>query len=254
MARAASNAITAALMAAGGLDGVKHPLTGEDGMARVYLHGEFDPGRAVRDLGRVYEFDRLSIKPYPTCRLTHPAISAALELREQLGGTVAEIERVELVTGPQAHDVVGRDVPERRTPRTRVAAQFSVYWCVANALVHGQVAPRELAQEIPPTPKVRDMIARIHATPDASTARDIGGCIVRASGRFGVREVRHENAKGHPDFPLSDDELLAKFNANLSYAGVAARDAALLAEQILSIDTLPDVRVLADAVAGAVAG
>jgi 2-methylcitrate dehydratase PrpD len=48
---AASNAITAALMASGGLDGVKQPLTGEDGLARVYLHKLFDPARAIRDLG-----------------------------------------------------------------------------------------------------------------------------------------------------------------------------------------------------------
>ena len=84
---AAANAITAALMASGGLPGVKHPLTGEDGLSRVYLHDLFDPARAIAGLGTKWEFDRLSIKPYPTCRLTHPAISAALDLHAQLGGT-----------------------------------------------------------------------------------------------------------------------------------------------------------------------
>jgi 2-methylcitrate dehydratase PrpD len=252
---AAANAITAALMASGGLDGVKQPLTGEDGLSRVYLHDTFDPARAVRELGTQWEFDRLSIKPYPTCRLTHPAISAALELRAQLGGDVDKIERIELVIGPQAHDVVGRDIPERRTPRTRVAAQFSVFWTVAAALAFGEVTPRQLAEEIPPSAKLRDWIAKISATADpAAAGRDVGGCVVRAHGSFGWREVQQTNAKGHPDYPLDDAELLAKFNANLRYANVPAAQAAELAESIMEIDTLPDVRTLADALAGAVAG
>ncbi len=252
---AAANAITAALMASRGLDGVKQPLTGEDGLARVYLHDRFDPARAVRDLGSQWEFDRLSIKPYPTCRLTHPAISAALELRAQLGSDADKIQRVELVIGPQAHDVVGRDIPERRTPQTRVAAQFSVYWAVAIALTHGEVTPRQLADEIPPSPKTADVIRRISGAADTTAdQRDIGGCTLRAFGPFGVREVRQTNAIGHPDHPLSDDELIAKFKANLCYAEVPDAQADDLAQRILEIDGLSDVRPLADALAGAVAG
>ena len=252
---AAANAITAALMASGGLDGVKQPLTGEDGLSRVYLHDSFDPARAVRELGAQWEFDRLSIKPYPTCRLTHPAISAALELRAQLGGEVGKIERIELVIGPQAHDVVGRDVAERRTPQTRVAAQFSVFWAVASALAFGEVTPRQLAEEIPPSAHLRDWIRKISATADPAAAqRDVGGCRLKAYGSFGSREVQQTNAKGHPDDPLSDAELLAKFKANLRYAKVPEARATELAEQIMEIDSLSDVRPLADALAGAAPG
>ncbi|HYK15703.1 MAG TPA: MmgE/PrpD family protein [Burkholderiales bacterium] len=252
---AAANAITAALMASGGLPGVRHPLTGEDGLSRVYLHDLFDPARATRGLGTQWEFDRLSIKPYPTCRLTHPAISAALDLHAQLGRDTEKIERVELVIGPQAHDVVGRDVAEKRTPQTRVNAQFSVYWCVASALLYGEVTPRQLAEEIPPSPKLREWIGKISATPDPAAAqRDIGGCKLRAHGAFGAREVEQTSAKGHPDNPLSDDELLAKFKANLRYANVPEARATELANEIMEIDSLSDIRPLADALAGAAPG
>jgi 2-methylcitrate dehydratase PrpD len=251
---AAANAITAALMASGGLPGVHHPLTGEDGLSRVYLHDLFDPARATRALGTAWEFDRLSIKPYPTCRLTHPAISAALDLHAQLGRDVERIERVELVIGPQAHDVVGRDVVEKRTPQTRVNAQFSVYWSVASALAYGEVTPLQLADEIPPSPKLREWISKISGTSDPAAAqRDIGGCKLRAHGTFGTRLVEHTSAKGHPDNPLSEDELLAKFEANMRYAKVSKHDAAELADAIMAIDSLSDVRPLADAIAGAVA-
>src|SRR4051812_7141372 len=240
---AASNAITAALMASGGLPGVRHPLTGEDGLSRVYLHERFDTARAIRGLGTEWEFDRLSIKPYPTCRLTHPAISAALDLRAQLGPDVGRIDRVELVIGPQAHDVVGRDAPEKRAPQTRVNAQFSVYWCVASVLVYGEVTPRQLAEDIPPSPKLQEWIAKISGTADPAAAqRDIGGCKLSAHGAFGTRHVEHTSAKGHPDNPISDDELLAKFRANLRYAKVSDAHAAELADAIMDIDTLSDIR------------
>lgn len=249
---AASNAVTAAMMAARGLEGVGQPLGGEDGLARVYLRGQFDVARALRELGVVWEADRLSIKPYPTCRLTHPAISATLELRTRLGDDLGRVERVELLMGPQACDVVGREAPEKRVPRTRINAQFSAHWSAACALACGEVTPLQLAQEIPPSPALAAWIAKIEcrAVPSGD-ARDVGGCRVRAIGPFGTVEVEHKSAKGHPDHPVTDDELLAKFLANLRYAGVEEGRARELADAILSIDRLPDVRMLADALAGA---
>jgi 2-methylcitrate dehydratase PrpD len=244
---AASNGILAALMASRGLDGVKQPLTGEDGLNRVYLRSRFDAERACSQLGTTYEIDRLSFKPYPTCRLTHPAISAALAVREQLGRDLGRVERVELRIGPQAHDVVGRDLPERKTPLTRVAAQFSVYWTVAVALAYGELTPRALAGDIPPSADVQAWVDKITCSADAAASeRDVGGCVLRAHGSFGTREVRQTFASGHPDHPLSDEELIAKYKANLAYAGITASDAERLLQDILSIDQVTDVRPLAE--------
>jgi 2-methylcitrate dehydratase PrpD len=242
---AASNALLAAQMAAAGLDGVQQPLTGEDGLARVYLHGEFDAARATANLGIQFEFDRLSFKPYPTCRLTHPAISAALRLRATLGAAVNQVERLELIIGPQAHDVVARTTTARLTPQTRVAAQFSVHWAVAATLAHGELTPRQLLEEIPPSPRVQALIARITCTADAAAAqRDVGGCTLRAHGAFGTREVNETHAKGHPDNPLSAQELRAKFNANVRLAGYGDAAADDLAAAIFAIDGMPDVAPL----------
>ena len=52
---------------------------------------------------------------------------------------------------------------------------------------------------------------------------------------------------------MSDDELLAKFRANLRYAKVSDGQAAELADAIMEIDSLSDVQPLADAIAGSVA-
>lgn len=251
---AAGNAVTAALMASAGLDGVQQPLTGEDGLSRVYLHERLQPERVLDGLGERFETERLSFKPYPTCRLTHPAISAALELRAALGPAAAEVDHVELCMGPQAHNVVGRDTAERRTPATRVAAQFSVYWAVAVALHYGELTPAQLAAEVPPSPELQRLIQRISGSAQtAAGERDVGGCVLRARGAFGERQVTHHHAKGHPDSPLSDDELLAKFRGNLRYAGVDDGAALALADDIMAMDLLDDVTPLVDRIAGMVA-
>jgi len=242
---AAANAVLAALMANAGLDGVRAPVTGEDGLNRVYLRERFDVKRATADLGQRFEIDRLSFKPYPTCRLTHPAISAALRLHAALGGQTDTLDRIELVIGPQAHDVVGRATPERLTPATRVAAQFSVQWTVAVALVHGAVTPRQLLAEIPPSARVQALIARIDCRADAAAAqRDVGGCTLRAHGPAGMREVQETNAKGHPDNPLTALELLAKFTANVALAGIGGDAATTLAGQILALDAAVEISPL----------
>ena len=76
--------------------------------------------------------------------------------------------------------------------------------------------------------------------------------MLRAFGPFGMKEVRHDNAKGHPDYPLSDAELLAKFRANLRFAAVSDETAGELAEAIMNIDEQGDMRPLAEAIAGAI--
>lgn len=245
---AAGNAILANLMGSNGLTGVKQPVSGEDGLARVYLHSLFDPETATGELGRRYETDRLSFKPYPTCRFTHPGISAALQLRQHLaqqGVSLDSVTKLDLLVGPLAHDIVGRPDPARLTPATRMHAQFGIQWAVANALLHGELTPRQLVEEIPPQPSTRDLIARIDCRILENAAdRDIGGCVLRAHGPFGTLEVQDANAKGHPDNPLSQSEMLDKFIANVGLAGYGKDDANRLARDILDIDASPDVAPL----------
>jgi 2-methylcitrate dehydratase PrpD len=246
---AAGNGLKAALMAQHGLQGVSAPFTGEDGFARTYLRGRFDAARAVRDLGRDFEAGRLSMKPYPSCRLTHPAVSAALELRARLGERLSQVERVKIAMGRQAHDVVGRAVPFRLHPTRWLDAQFSVFWTVAVALSQGAVTPAHLLEQVPPRPEVQRWIERLQAEPMDGAARDVGACVLEAVGPFGTLCVEAAEAKGHPDNPLSADELQRKFAANVALAGIDAAQAADLARALPALGTSSDLRCVIDALA-----
>jgi 2-methylcitrate dehydratase PrpD len=242
---AAGNGVKAALMAARGLTGVSAPFLGEDGLARTYLHGRFDQQRALRDLGREFEIDRLSMKPYPSCRLTHPAVSAALALRRELGSNLDRVERVLVRMGSQAHDVVGRAVPFRLRPQRWLDAQFSVFWTVGVALSRGALTPQQLLHEVPPSAEVQSWIDRIEAQPMPGRAvRDVGACEISATGPFGTLRFDAAQAKGHPDHPLTAEELLAKFGANVELAGWSSAEARSTAEQLLMLDRSTDIASL----------
>ena len=245
---AAGNGVKAALMAARGLSGVGAPFQGEDGFARVYLHGRFDPERAVRGLGEAFEIERLSIKPYPSCRLTHPAVTAALALRTQLGDNLEGVRTLTLRMGGQAYDVVGRAEAFRLAPSRWLDAQFSVFWTVAVALQYGAVAPGHLLRDVPPGPEVSAWIARMRAEPITGSAlRDVGACVLEASGSFGTRRIEASQARGHPDCPLTAAELLDKFCANVALSGLDRGAACELAENVLALDRAASVEALAGA-------
>ncbi len=248
---AAGNGLRAALMAQRGLPGVSAPFVGEDGFARTYLHGRFDAARALAALGLEFETARLSIKPYPSCRLTHPAVSAALALRERLGAErLVQVERVRIRMGRQAHDVVGRAVPFRLMPVRWLDAQFSVFWTVAVAMQHGEVTPRQLLTEVPPGEGVRRWIERWHADVLAESAmRDVGACVLEASGAFGTLRFEAAEAKGHPDNPLNLAELQQKFCANAALAGLDSLEAGELARSLLALGDSPDLACVLRALA-----
>jgi 2-methylcitrate dehydratase PrpD len=242
---AASNGVSAALMATNGLDGVSEVFCGKDGLARVYLHDQFDAARAVQNLGTAFETERLSFKPYPTCRLTHPAASAALALRAKLGARANEATALELEVGPQAWDVVGRPEPTRIFPSAKVTAQFSAYWTVAVAWAYGEVNPLHVFSEVPPTPAVRAWLERITCKPYANVdTRDIGGCTLRVRGPFGVQTITVDCAKGHPDNPFTDDEVTAKFASNVKLAGWSGAQARDFSAYILTLDRQHDLAPL----------
>ena len=90
---AAMGGVTAALLAKAGVRGPESALDGAASLFRIYL--ETPPGAAQRALllaPEGWQFAATRIKPWPSCRLSHPYVSAALGLRAQLQG--AGIERL----------------------------------------------------------------------------------------------------------------------------------------------------------------
>lgn len=129
---AAASGVTAAELARMGYTGAADVLEGRDGFFQT-----FGAGVTAGDLalGRPYEFESpgITIKPYPACTRSHPAIDAALAVRARIADAGA-IAHVECRVAPAVLQVV-----KVARPRNAMEAKFSLPYCMAAALLDGAV-------------------------------------------------------------------------------------------------------------------
>ena len=155
----AEAAIKAALLAAAGITGPWNFLEGRRGLARV--DGIVDLERTVAEIGREFHAHETALKPYPCCRCSHPAISAALRLRSAHGVTPEAIAGIVVEVAPMCAAVVVEPRDVRFNPRTIVDAQFSLPYVVACALATGQVDLGSFSAERLRDSTVRRLMARL---------------------------------------------------------------------------------------------
>ena len=127
--RAAEAGVTAAELAALGFTGPPAILEGARGMFAGSCP-DADPGAVIRDPQAPWQLHATSIKPWPSCKHTHPAIDAAIELHGRLGEAVPQAVEVETYRA-------AIEVCDRPSPDSEYAAKFSLQHCVATALSEG---------------------------------------------------------------------------------------------------------------------
>lgn len=122
--------------------GIYAVLIAEDGFhAGPAATVEFDDAAfAWKDLGERWLINEQYIKPYPVCRWAHAPIDAALQLKQQYGLTPNMIQSVEIETFVFSADL------SSTVPTSSPAAQYSLAWPVAAALVRGRVGVDEILE------------------------------------------------------------------------------------------------------------
>jgi 2-methylcitrate dehydratase PrpD len=218
--RAASSGVLAADLARQGFTGARHILEGERGFF-IATSQDAEPERVVKGLKQgmeTYKISGVSIKPHASCRHTHPAIDAALALRQQPGFALDQIAQVQVETYQAALDLT--DNPQPTTP---YAAKFSLYYCVACALARGRVRLDDFRSEALEDEAVRRLMAKMSVGlseeldsyyPQEWPARVR---VALADGRQLIQLVKVP--KGDPENPLTQAELEEKFRLLIAGTG-----------------------------------
>ena len=247
---AARNGVVAAALAAGGLTADARALEGENGFLRAMSGGaEIDAAAAVRDLGEPWEIisPGIAVKLYPCCYATHRAIDAAVAIRGASGAAIADAERVEVVVTPGTLSPL-----IRRLPETGLEAKFSMQYCVAAALIDGDVCFGTFGEAAVARAEVRRLMACV----EVSEAGPQGQFPIEGSATvilYTADAVKHsrtvETPRGDPRNPLTWEQLLTKFR---DCAGLALPEERIerAVELIERWDELPDVRETAAALSG----
>jgi 2-methylcitrate dehydratase PrpD len=237
-ARAAESGVLAGLLAKEGFTGPDRILEGEKGFF-AGLCPDPTPDAVTAGEDRPWELTKTSIKPWPCCRHTHPAIDAALALHGEIGG--ASVAKVRVGAYRAALDVCDRPRPE-----DPYSAKFSLQHCVAIALKEGAVVQSSFDAA------ARGRIAEERAAIDVFLEPGIDAAypgawgaevsVETGDGRK-LRAVRRE-AKGDPENPVTAEELSLKARALLTAGGMASADADTFIARVLALPQEGPVRQL----------
>ncbi len=232
--RAGQSGLLSAELAKLGFSGSPTILEGKRGFYAACCP-DANPDALLVDPEGSWQIHKTSIKPWPCCRHTHPAIDAALEISSKLDG--GNIESIELGVTQATIDVC-----DKPTPETLYDAKFSLQHCVSVAIVDGQVGFD--AFESDTRQRVSKMAMKISlerneeiekAYPNAWGAEDK---VKLTNGK--EFSVRRKHAKGDPDAPLSPTEFKEKATMLFRFGGVSEPEAWV--ERILELDRVSSFR------------
>ncbi len=210
---AARSGVEAAQLAQRGFTADPQILEGRFGFFNTFVgSGEFVLGKVLQDFGAPYEIvsPGIGVKPYPACRQTHRAIDAMLDLVHTYQLLPDEVSEIVCETSARLLDFLM--YPH---PRTGLEGKFSMEYCIAAALVHGQMGLAQFTDTSVQDMRVQDLLRRVRLThpdqdhPDWDTmCPDVVEVVLHDGRRF---QQRVDLPKGDPALPLTWEELVAKF-------------------------------------------
>lgn len=213
---AAMNGVMAATLAHLGFTADPGIVEAPFGFARLFTgSGSYHLARMTETLGAPYDIVEpgIVVKQYPCCAFTHRAIDGMLALVAKHRFAPAEVEAVECVLSQLASDVL---IHPR--PSTGLEGKFSLEYCLAAAMVDQQAGLEQFTDAMVQRPEAQALAQRVtrHLHPLSAQQTGSNGeelpVIVTVKLRDGRKYTQQVDVpKGHPDKPLSEAELYAKF-------------------------------------------
>ena len=206
--------------------------------------GRWDAGVLVDGLG---DPDRYAIlgtyfKPYAVCRWAHSSVDAALDLIARHALRPEEIQKVLVETFYEVTRLVNY------APRNAIAAQFSIPFALAVALLYKRIEPEDVSEENLQKPAILDLARKVEVVVDPEInsqfpAKTIARVTMHtARGQF---QTTVEYPRGNPENPLSDDDVKAKFQS-LTTKIVGETACERLSAAIFDLPQARDVRSLTE--------
>jgi 2-methylcitrate dehydratase PrpD len=229
--RAAGNGLFAALLAAKNFTSSDRMIEAKRGWANA-ISAKQDYSEILGDLGKRYEAAQNTYKPFACGIVMHPAIDAAIQLRDENKLTADQIERVDLKVHPLALELTGKT-----TPRDGLEGKFSIYHAVAVALVEGAGGEKQFSDRAVNDPIVAALRGKVIpvATPGIDPAQ-VDMTITLRNGRTLHRFVAH--AIGSVEAPMTDKQLEAKF-ADLAEGVISPAAIRRVIDACWNVESLP---------------
>ena len=218
VAKTALLALTALRLAKAGFEGPADPLGGKRGYLKM-MTGKADVELLPLCQKGTYAIQKSYTKPYASCRYTHPAVEAAIRLRNEHGLRPEDIESVDVRTYALA--IPGHE--HTRIPGP-YSAKMSIPYSTAVGLLYGRAGLQEFSEEIVQNANVRALTEKVAVHEDDALSAafpDVQAAIVSIRLRDGDQvSARVDHPKGEPENPLSDAEFRDRYDGLMAFAGV----------------------------------
>lgn len=234
VAKSSLLSLTAVQMAKAGFRGHDDPLGGR-GFLRM-MTGRDDVLLAPVLLGGTYAVCKTYTKPYASCRYTHPAVEAAIRLRDRV--RAEDVERVDVRTYGLA--VSGHDHVE--VPNT-YSAKMSIPYATAAGLAYGKAGLQEFSEERVRDPELLDLTHKVRVYEDSEMSDAfprIQAAVVIVRTGHGDFAERVDYPKGEPQNPLTPKEFRERYDNLMSYGGICEEIGSEIYEAVCSGDSLVD--------------
>jgi len=213
------------------------------------MAGGYDESKIAGRLGRPYFMQEpgISIKPYPSGSLSHPAQDLILDLVKEHDLHAEDIESIEVGTNSNVPNALIYPMP-----KTALEAKFSIPFCMAIGVLERKAGIAQFKDRKVRDAKVVQLMKRVSLYVDGEL-ESLGYDQVRSRIRIKLKngkmiEGRYDVARGHPEKPMSWAELGEKFKdcASLVLPRKHVDEAIQLVARLEQLETLrPLLRTLA---------
>jgi 2-methylcitrate dehydratase PrpD len=224
---AAHAGVTAALLARAGFTGPETVLEGGHGLYAAFAGGH-DQARLdglLDTLGRAWELEQLTLKPYPCGSIAQPYMDCAARLGARPGVTAELLATIRCRTSAGPVPRLWEPLAAKHAPPNGYAAKFSLPYLLASIFVRGRAGLAEFTDEAVRDPAVLSVARRVRYELDPTIdypRQFVGDVEVTLTDGRTLRE-RQDRPRGGPDAPLARAEVEAKFRGNAGLALPAPR-------------------------------
>jgi 2-methylcitrate dehydratase PrpD len=242
--RVAQSGVMSARLASKGITGPRNFLDGVYGYYHLYGKNTVTGETALSDLGSGYRLLNLVFKRYPSCALTAGSTDVMLKLIGEAGLHAEDIEQIDISVPPYTYKLVGHPFEIGDNPK--VDAQFSIPYCVANALLRRSSKLLHFEEGSIKDPRIATLIKRINVIEDETlearghTPLDMR--VVTSSGKEYLRMM--DIAPGFPGNELTREDHEERFWDCIEFAGqrVTRNSAEKIVSLVGDIEALEDIR------------
>jgi 2-methylcitrate dehydratase PrpD len=213
---------------------------------RGFFHaygGSYDADSILHRLGKPWSLANpgVSIKPFPSGSLTHPAMGEVLRLVKENDIHAPEVEKIVVGTNKNMPNAL-----IHHHPTNELQAKFSMEFCVAILVLERKAGLSEFTTAVVNRPDVQAMINRVQfgVDPEAeASGYDKMTSIVKVYMKNGkVYSGRADFAKGSPTNPMSYDEVADKFYGCCSAANWPQAKAKAIVQAVKDLQSMRNIR------------